>query len=147
MKIDELGRLLRSRRTAAGRTIASVAIEAGLSVPYVANLEHGRGNPTLGALASVARALGGTLRVELTELAEQSGRVEPAAPVPAAVAQFTRGPRFAEVATRVAAATGQPEARVREQLLTLLVGTAAVCGRFDELVGHRALDTVLLGSS
>jgi hypothetical protein len=35
--------------TAAGRTVASVATDAGLSVPYVANLENGRGNQPLGA--------------------------------------------------------------------------------------------------
>jgi transcriptional regulator with XRE-family HTH domain len=52
-------------RAAAGRTIASVAVQAGLSVPYVANLENGRGNPTLSALTRLARALGTTLRMEL----------------------------------------------------------------------------------
>jgi len=41
----EIGRQLRARRTAAGRTVASVATDAGLSVPYIANLENGRGNP------------------------------------------------------------------------------------------------------
>lgn len=35
----------------------SVANEAGLSVPYVANLEKGRGNPTLDVVVSLARAL------------------------------------------------------------------------------------------
>ncbi|MGC1281309.1 MAG: helix-turn-helix transcriptional regulator, partial [Streptosporangiaceae bacterium] len=44
---EELGRRLRARRSAQGRTLASVAMQAGLSVPYVANLENGRGNPTL----------------------------------------------------------------------------------------------------
>src|SRR6266852_3571691 len=42
-----IGRQLRARRTAAGRTVASVAEAAGLSVPYIANLENGRGNPTI----------------------------------------------------------------------------------------------------
>src|SRR5439155_12714694 len=45
VEIFDLGNRLRNRRTAAGRTIASVAAEAGLSVPYIANLENGRGNP------------------------------------------------------------------------------------------------------
>jgi hypothetical protein len=84
--------------------------------------------------------LGGGLRVELAD------RVEAPTSVPNEVVQFARGPRFAEVAARVAAGSGQPEAAVRDKLLTLLVGTASVCGRFDDLVGHRLLDAVLLSS-
>jgi transcriptional regulator with XRE-family HTH domain len=61
----ELGEVLRERRKAAGRTIASVAVEAGLSVPYIANLENGRGNPTVAALERLAAALGEQLEVRL----------------------------------------------------------------------------------
>ncbi|HVB42082.1 MAG TPA: helix-turn-helix transcriptional regulator [Streptosporangiaceae bacterium] len=63
MDVQEIGRQLRARRAAAGRTVASVAMDAGLSVPYVANLENGRGNPTLGALTRIASALGTELSV------------------------------------------------------------------------------------
>jgi transcriptional regulator with XRE-family HTH domain len=38
-------------------TLAAVAESAGLSLPYVSNLERGRGNPTLEALQAIARAL------------------------------------------------------------------------------------------
>jgi transcriptional regulator with XRE-family HTH domain len=38
--------------------VASVAADAGLSVPYIANLENGRGNPTTAALTRLAEALG-----------------------------------------------------------------------------------------
>lgn len=65
MDLQEIGRQLRARRAAAGRTVASVALDAGLSVPYVANLENGRGNPTLGALTRIASALGLRLGVTL----------------------------------------------------------------------------------
>ena len=51
--------MLRDRRKAAGRTIASVAVDAGLSVPYIANLENGRGNPTLSALDRLPAELAG----------------------------------------------------------------------------------------
>ena len=57
MEHEAIGRQLRARRTAAGRTVASVAAEAGLSVPYIANLENGRGNPTTAALRRLAEAL------------------------------------------------------------------------------------------
>ena len=62
---QEIGRQLRARRAAAGRTVASVAMDAGLSVPYVANLENGRGNPTLSALTRLAAALDTELAVSL----------------------------------------------------------------------------------
>jgi len=70
----ELGEVLRDRRKAAGRTIASVAVDAGLSVPYIANLENGRGNPTLAALAALSRALGAELRIDLGPDAEAGER-------------------------------------------------------------------------
>ena len=41
-----LGARLRARRLALGMTLAEVAERAGLSLPYVSNLERGRGNPT-----------------------------------------------------------------------------------------------------
>jgi len=60
-----IGHQLRASRTAAGRTVASVAADAGLSVPYIANLENGRGNPTTAALARLAEALGMRLIITL----------------------------------------------------------------------------------
>ena len=63
----ELGEILRDRRKAAGRTIASVAMDAGLSVPYIANLENGRGNPTMAALDRLATALGARLEVGIAD--------------------------------------------------------------------------------
>lgn len=53
-----LGQRLRARRTELGRTLSAVAQQAGLSVPYIANLEKGRGNPTLDVVVSLAAALG-----------------------------------------------------------------------------------------
>jgi transcriptional regulator with XRE-family HTH domain len=111
VEIDELGRELRARRAAAGRTISSVASDAGLSVPYIANLENGRGNPTLAALVRLSRALGAELRVDLAPPAETGGEQ-----LPASLIAFARTRRFAEEAGRLAAsssrapATSQPAA-------------------------------------
>jgi len=63
----DLGAALRDRRKAAGRTIASVAVDAGLSVPYIANLENGRGNPTVAALDRLATALGAQLQLSIAD--------------------------------------------------------------------------------
>jgi len=138
MEIAELGGRLRSRRTAAGRTIASVAAEAGLSVPYIANLENGRGNPTLSAVSSLATALGARLVVEFAD-------DEPAPPMSAALpdslAQFARSPRFTAEAGRLGASS--PAAR--ERLLHAMAGLGALAARPPtELDWHRMLDTVVL---
>lgn len=74
MDAGGLGGEFRALRVAAGRTVASVAVEAGLSVPYIANLENGRGNPTIGALSRLAAALGRRLVVHLPEDADREDR-------------------------------------------------------------------------
>jgi transcriptional regulator with XRE-family HTH domain len=142
VKIEDLGRRLRTRRTSAGRTIASVAVDAGLSVPYIANLENGRGNPTLAAVASLAQALGLTLRIEL----DDGQAPEPdAIDIPAGLRQFARHKRFAGEAREISAATGQPPQETRERLLVALATTGALAGRpLDELDWHRLLDAVVL---
>ena len=80
LSLVELGEILRDRRKAAGRTIASVAMDAGLSVPYIANLENGRGNPTLAALDRLATALGARLEVGIANEAVRARQVD-ASPV------------------------------------------------------------------
>lgn len=143
VKTDDLGRRLKSRRTAAGRTIASVALDAGLSVPYIANLENGRGNPTVAALAAIAEALGATLLVELSD-----GAPIEVAELPEALVQFAKGPRFGLEMARLAKATGQPEVIARERCLAAMAGMAALPGRPPaELDCHRLLDAIVLLSA
>ena len=91
------GARLRVMRAAAGRTIASVAADAGLSVPYIANLEDGQGNPTLAALDRLARALG-------TELTVGLGAPSPQAPVgpSASLVRVARTERLRRIATEFA---------------------------------------------
>jgi transcriptional regulator with XRE-family HTH domain len=133
----ELGRRLRARRAAQERTLASVAVEAGLSVPYVANLESGRGNPTLGTLHGLARALD----VPLAELL----REEAAQPSPASLVEFTAGPRFGREARRLAREEGADASWVRAQLLAAMLAMAAeLPRRLDELDWHRVLDLIVL---
>jgi transcriptional regulator with XRE-family HTH domain len=145
VEIHELGTRLRARRTAAGETIASVAIRAGLSVPYIANLENGRGNPTLTALSALAQALGSELRVELAEPGAQPAAGQ-AAP-PASLARFARLPRFAAEAERLADRAGCPPPVQRERLLTAMSAvSAAVPDPLGELDWHRILDAIVLVS-
>lgn len=144
MEIAVLGARLRGRRIAAGRTIASVAADAGLSVPYIANLENGRGNPTLAAVNSLATALGARLVVELAEDDEPAG--EGPAALPESLVRYSRLPRFATEAQRLAKAAKMSETVTRERLLRAMAGLGAlVPGRtLSELDWHRILDAVVL---
>lgn len=109
----ELGAALRARRKAAGRTIASVAVDAGLSVPYIANLENGRGNPTLAALDRLSGALGTSLVVALGD--------DDRAPVSDELAALVdSSARAARVIGQLASARGTTRRAVREQLIAAL---------------------------
>ncbi|GAB4058252.1 hypothetical protein GCM10028775_64850 [Catellatospora paridis] len=131
------------RRTAAGRTIASVAVDAGLSVPYIANLENGRGNPTLSAVSNLAGALGARLIVELADGDQRA--IEAPTALPDALLQFSRSARFATEAARMAKATGTPETTLRERLLHAMAGMGSLATRpLEESDWHRILDTAVL---
>ena len=120
-----LGVRLRAHRTARGLTLAQVAEQAGLSLPYVSNLERGRGNPTLDAL----RALAAALKLPVTELLgeEESGEdfdpVELAlAEAPASLRAFVRSDRFGSVVERLAA---EQSVTTEEMAKRLMVGMAS----------------------
>jgi transcriptional regulator with XRE-family HTH domain len=99
MGTAEVGRQVRALRTASGRTVASVALEAGLSVPYVANLENGRGNPTLAALNQLAEALGMQLVISLAPAGENpAARPETPPQIPHSLVRLGRTARFRQTA-------------------------------------------------
>jgi transcriptional regulator with XRE-family HTH domain len=137
----ELGRRLRVERTASGRTIASVAADAGLSVPYIANLENGRGNPTVAALSRLAEALGLRLDVDLVPSAPVAAPAEPAG----AALRFAKTPRFRVAAAELADRTGLPEQTARHRLLAVLAAAqAATCAELSMMDCHRLLDALVL---
>jgi transcriptional regulator with XRE-family HTH domain len=135
----ELGAELRARRKAAGRTIASVAVDAGLSVPYIANLENGRGNPTLAALDRLSAALGTSLVVALGDDAAATVASEEFA------ALVDASDRAGRVIGRSASARGTTRRVVRAQLIATLEALAVLLPqppRDADL--NRLLDLVLL---
>ncbi|MGW7682604.1 helix-turn-helix domain-containing protein [Kribbella sp. NPDC054772] len=115
----ELGDVLRERRKATGRTIASVAVDAGLSVPYIANLENGRGNPTVAALDRLATALGARLEVRI-------GDEEPMPP-PSAGAELVAGSDRADKVLATIAA-GRSRAATRRDLIATLDALTTLLG-------------------
>jgi transcriptional regulator with XRE-family HTH domain len=134
----ELGEVLRERRKVAGRTIASVAVDAGLSVPYIANLENGRGNPTVSALDRLATALGAQLEVSISD--------EPPPPAPSVGANLlAESPRADRVIAALAGAQSRPRGAVRTQLTETLDSLAGVLGRPPAPADlNRLLDLLLL---
>jgi transcriptional regulator with XRE-family HTH domain len=131
---------------AAGRTVASVAADAGLSVPYIANLENGRGNPTTAALSRLAGALGMQLQVTLVP-ADGTGRAEPVSPpaVPASLVRLGRTPRFRQASTAMSAALQLDVDEFTEQLTAALAALAQALGKdLAEADWWRLLDALLL---
>ncbi len=135
----ELGRRLRNRRSLLGRTIASVALDAGLSVPYVANLENGRGNPTLAAVRRLAAALG----VSLRDLLDNG---EPAAPAWApSLRRFSEQPRFRREVRWLAVQLGADQRELRAQLLAAMAAVPQPPNRtLEEPDWQRLLDALVL---
>jgi transcriptional regulator with XRE-family HTH domain len=110
-------------------------------VPYVANLENGRGNPTLGSLHRLAGSLG----VRLSELlAEESGPAAPPAALPGSLAEFSQRPRFRQEVQRLAAERKVKPAEIRRQLLTAMAAVPQPYRGLDELDWHRVLDALVL---
>jgi transcriptional regulator with XRE-family HTH domain len=136
----ELGRRLHARRVSQGRTLATVAMQAGLSVPYVANLENGRGNPTLGSLHRLADALG----IRLSELLAEPAGTTAGPALPGSLAEFSQGARFRQEARRLAAEQNVTPAEVRHQLLTAMAAVPQPHRGLDELDWHRILDALVL---
>jgi transcriptional regulator with XRE-family HTH domain len=142
-----IGRQLRARRTAAGRTVASVAADAGLSVPYIANLENGRGNPTTAALARLAEALGLRLVVALIPDEEegQSALVAASPEVPASLVRLGRTPRFRRAVAAMAASLGLDADEFSALLVAALAALAQALGKdLAEPDWWRLLDALLL---
>jgi transcriptional regulator with XRE-family HTH domain len=137
-----IGRQLRARRTAAGRTVASVAADAGLSVPYIANLENGRGNPTTAALRRLAEALG--LRLMVTLAPDEAGAA--AAPqIPPSLVRLGRTRRFRQAVTAMAAALNRDADDLSAQLVAALAALAQAVGRdLAEADWWRLLDALVL---
>jgi transcriptional regulator with XRE-family HTH domain len=143
MELASIGRELRARRTAAGRTVASVAADAGLSVPYIANLENGRGNPTIAALTRLVEALG--LRLVVTLAPGTQDR--PAGPpeMPASLVRLGRTGRFRRAVNEMAATLDRDADEFSAQLVAALAMLAHTLGPdLAEADWWRLLDALLL---
>ena len=146
MEYPAIGRELRARRTAAGRTVASVAADAGLSVPYIANLENGRGNPTITALTRLADALGMRLAVTLAPAGKSQRAPASASPqVPSSLVRLGRTARFRQAVQVIAAPPDLDADEFSAQLVAALATLARALGKdLAEPDWWRLLDALVL---
>jgi len=140
-----MGERLRARRVELGLTLAAVAQKAELSLPYVSNLERGRGNPTIEALTALAHALE-------VPLAAVVGGEEAGDPLDAAMAsapksllRFAKTQRFSDAVAELAKQAGESPSEMRRRLL---VGMASAprrsAGEPSDEDWRRLLDTYSL---
>lgn len=117
---EGLGTRIRARRTALGLTLAQVAETSGLSLPYVSNLERGRGNPTLEALRSLASALGQSITDLLGEEESTEG-FDPVelvlAEAPDSLIAFRRSKRFRNAVERLSEEQHVPVEEIEGRLM------------------------------
>jgi transcriptional regulator with XRE-family HTH domain len=146
MEDPELGHQLRTLRTAAGRTVASVAQDAGLSVPYIANLENGRGNPTLDALSRLATALGMKLAVSLVPAGDGVPvAAEAMAELPGSLVRVRRTAEFRRATEAMAQALGREPGDFSTRLTGAMAALAAAMGTEpSEADWWRLVDALLL---
>ncbi|MEV0330827.1 helix-turn-helix transcriptional regulator [Micromonospora echinospora] len=111
-----IGGVLRRLRVRQGRTLREVAEVAGVSVPYLSEVERGRKEASSEVLAAICRALGIRLSDLLEEARDDLRRVEPRTPVtPPRVPTGRRlptGPRPVPVARPTAGGSTCPTSRV-----------------------------------
>jgi transcriptional regulator with XRE-family HTH domain len=115
---ETIGQRLRARRVELGLTLAEVAEKAGLSLPYVSNLERGRGNPTLEALGALARALDTPLASLIgDEVVAHVGFDVVLALAPPSLLRFSRSSDFQETVAELADRQGESAEAMRQKLL------------------------------
>jgi transcriptional regulator with XRE-family HTH domain len=126
--------------------VASVASGAGLSVPYIANLENGRGNPTITALTRLAEALGLRLAVTLVPGEEGQQASATASPeMPASLVRLGRTPRYRQAVRELAATLDLDADELSRRLVAALAMIARTMGKdLAEADWWRLLDALLL---
>ncbi|MGW4461949.1 helix-turn-helix domain-containing protein [Micromonospora sp. NPDC004704] len=100
-----IGSVLRRVRLRQGRTLRDVARMAGVSVPYLSEVERGRKEPSSEVLAAICRALGLHLADLLEQVRDDLSRIEPARPV--------GPPRAGRAGDVSCAVSGSPDSRNR----------------------------------
>jgi transcriptional regulator with XRE-family HTH domain len=123
MTSPTLGERLRARRHRLGLKLSDVAERADLSLPYISSLERDRGNPTIDALQSIARALETTmaeLTVEVDSDSPSAAMDRALSTAPKSLTAFVRSNTFNQASDRMAEAQGTSAEAMRAQLISAM---------------------------
>lgn len=88
----DISQRVRKLRAEHGHTLKSLGAKAGLSIPYLSDIEHGRANPTLNTLISLANAFDMSLLDMLRGVDMVGEESEPA--LAPGLAELLDDPRF-----------------------------------------------------
>jgi XRE family transcriptional regulator, aerobic/anaerobic benzoate catabolism transcriptional regulator len=102
--LDDVGQNVRARRVRLGLSQRELAERAGLSIRFLAQLEHGQGNISLARFAAVATALG----VDMADLLRPAERKPQGAHVALVALLGLRGAGKTTIGRRLAERLGQP---------------------------------------
>lgn len=122
-----LGGAIRTRRHLLGLTLVEVAARAGLSHPFLSQLERGLARPSMRSLTAIASTLGTTAQA-LMAAAEL-----PVVPVVEPVSVIRHGPETSPV---VDSPGGTVRALVRGERAMLPVEYTGAPSAFDEYIRH-----------
>lgn len=143
MEIAELGARLRRRRLDLGRTLAWLAEKAEVSIPYVANLERGRGNPTIDVLRRIAAALDVPLGTLVGDVPGEDR--DQVVELPRSLVDFSRSERFVREVERLAADQGVSIDEMRARVLSGMASAPRrASGQPTREDWARLLDTYIL---
>lgn len=117
MSVNKIGERLRERRRRQGMTLKDVALAADLSVSYIANLERGRGNPTVDVLSRVAAALD----MELNDVLGGEPPDTVGGSLPDSLAAFVKDDEFAARIEQMAEQLGRSPEEVRTEVVSSMV--------------------------
>jgi transcriptional regulator with XRE-family HTH domain len=127
-----LGRAIRARRRQLGMTLVEVAQSAGLSHPFLSQLERGLARPSMRSLSAIAGTLGSTAQALMAE----AELPRPPAPAPDGPALVSVVRRTADGDPPVDSPGGTVRPLIRGERAMLPVEYIGAPGEFDEYFCH-----------
>ncbi len=129
-----LGGAIRARRHLLGLTLVDVATRAGLSHPFLSQLERGLARPSMRSLTAIAATLGTTAQALMAEAELPAAELEPHAVPPVEPVSVVRS--GSHDGPPVDSPGGHVRALVRGERAMLPVEYIGAPREFDEYVSH-----------
>lgn len=95
----QLKNRVRNLRRERGYSVRELSERAGISQPFIADIESGRGTPSLNSLVGLARGFDMTVMELLAGVDDMGEPVPPAPPMPDSLRDFLEHPEFKDELT------------------------------------------------